>query len=156
LNKFEKFAPQRTQNKAGKMESRFLAGQYFFNPIQNLKSKITMKLLIVEDNAGMRRLIKSIVSYLADEVIECEDGAEALTAYTNFHPDWVLMDIKMPKMDGLTTTLTIKNYFPDANICIVTDYGDQKTINAAFEAGAKGYILKENLHSLRDILLANI
>jgi CheY-like chemotaxis protein len=114
-----------------------------------------MKLLIVEDNAGMRRLIKSVVFDLADEVVECEDGADALRAYTKFHPDWVLMDIKMPKMDGLTATLTIKNAFPEAKICIVTDYGDQKTVNAAFEAGAKGYILKENLYSIREILLAN-
>jgi CheY-like chemotaxis protein len=111
-----------------------------------------MKLLIVEDNAGMRRLIKSVVLDLADEVVECEDGADALKAYTKFHPDWVLMDIKMPKMDGLTATLDIKNSFPEANICIVTDYSDPKTVDAAYEAGAKGYIVKENLYSLREIL----
>ena len=114
-----------------------------------------MKLLIVEDNAGMRRLIKSVVFDLADDVVECEDGADALQAYADFLPDWVLMDIKMAQMDGLAATLTIKNAFPDAQICIVTDYGDQKTIHAAFEAGAKGYIIKENLYSLREILSAN-
>ncbi|HVE59851.1 MAG TPA: response regulator [Pyrinomonadaceae bacterium] len=112
-----------------------------------------MKLLIVEDNAGMRRLIRSVVVDIAETVVECEDGAAALQAYAEFHPDWVLMDIKMPKMDGLTATLTITNAFPDANICIVTDYGDKKTKVAAQEAGAKGYILKEDLYSLREILL---
>lgn len=114
---------------------------------------ISMKLLIVEDNAKMRRLIRSVVLDLTDEIVECEDGANAFEAYTNFYPDWVLMDIKMQNMDGLTATHNIMNSFPDANICIVTDYGDQKTIDAAFKAGAKDYILKENLYSVREILL---
>jgi CheY-like chemotaxis protein len=113
-----------------------------------------MKLLIVEDNPKMRRLIKSVVSDLADEVSECEDGEDALENYSKFHPDWVLMDIKMPNVDGLAATQNIINSFPNANICIVTDYGDKKTIDAAFEAGAKGYILKENLYLVREILLA--
>ena len=103
----------------------------------------------------MRRLIRSVLLDLTDDVAECEDGSDALQIYTDFHPDWVLMDIKMPKMDGLTATLNIKNAFPDANICIVTDYGDQKTKEAAHNAGAKGYVLKEDLYSLRQILLAD-
>jgi len=121
--------------------------------IQNLKSQIVMKLLIVEDNAGMRRLIKSVVAGIADEIIECEDGGEALEAYTDFLPDWVLMDIKMAKVDGLVATRNIITDFPDAKICIVTDYGDQIIIKAAYTAGAKGYILKEDLLSLPTILL---
>ena len=113
-----------------------------------------MKLLIVEDNAGMRRLIKSVVFDLFDEITECEDGAEALQAYAESLPDWVLMDIKMPKMDGLTAATAIKNAFPNANICIVTEYADKQTREAARIAGAEGYVLKEDLYSLRDILLA--
>lgn len=112
-----------------------------------------MKLLIVEDNAGMRRLIKSVVSDIADEVAECEDGSEALGAYTEFQPDWVLMDIKMPQTDGLAATQNIIDTFPEAKICIVTDYGDRTTIDAAYRAGAKAYVLKEDLYSLREILM---
>jgi CheY-like chemotaxis protein len=111
-----------------------------------------MKLLIVEDNAGMRRLIKSLVQDIADDVVECEDGAEALEAYTEFLPDWVLMDIKMAKVDGLTATQKIKSAFPDAHICIVTDYGDQKTRQAASAAGASAYVLKEELYQLRALI----
>ena len=108
-----------------------------------------MKLLIVEDNAKMRRLIKSLVQDLAEDILECSDGAEALQAYTNFLPDWVLMDIQMPGMDGLTASQLIKTAFPEANICIVTDYGDQQTREAARAAGACTYVVKEELHTLR-------
>lgn len=108
-----------------------------------------MKLLIVEDNPRMRRLIKSLVLDLAEDILECSDGAEALQAYTDFLPDWVLMDIQMPRMDGLTASLLIKTAFPEAKICIVTDYGDQKTREAALAAGACKYIVKEELHMLR-------
>jgi len=114
-----------------------------------------MKLLIVEDNAGMRRLIRSLVLDLADEVAECTDGAEALQAYTDLRPDWVLMDIRMANVSGLTATLDIKKAYPDAKICIVTDYGDRNTREAARKAGASGYILKEDLYLLRQILLEN-
>jgi CheY-like chemotaxis protein len=115
-----------------------------------------MKLLIVEDNAGMRRLIKSVVSGIADEVAECDDGAGALEAYTNFHPDWVLMDIQMPNVDGITATQNIKNSFPDANICVITDHSDQKTIDAAYKAGANDFVLKENLFSVSQILRSGL
>lgn len=111
-----------------------------------------MKLLIVEDNPRMRRLIRSLVQDLAEEILECSDGAEALQAYTDFLPDWVLMDIKMLGMDGLTASLLIKTAFPEANICIVTDYGDQKTREAARAAGACAYIVKEELHTLRSAI----
>ncbi len=51
-----------------------------------------MNLLIVEDNAKMRRMIKSIVADLADEIAECDDGGEALSLYSQYNPDFVLMD----------------------------------------------------------------
>ncbi len=57
------------------------------NPVGMTNDKF-MKLLIVEDNPQMRRLIKSVVSDISDEVAECGDGADALKAYTDFHPDW--------------------------------------------------------------------
>ena len=123
-----------------------------FNLQQMKRMRLVMKLLIVEDNPRMRRFIKSLVQDLAEDILECSDGAEALQSYTDFQPDWVLMDIKMPRMDGLTASLQIKAAFPEANICIVTDYGDQKTREAALAAGACRYVLKEELHTLRDAI----
>ncbi|MCM3871437.1 MAG: response regulator, partial [Pyrinomonadaceae bacterium] len=61
-----------------------------------------MKLLIVEDNEQMRRTIKSFMDDIAEAVFECADGADALAAYELRRPDWVLMDIEMKRMDGIS------------------------------------------------------
>lgn len=113
-----------------------------------------LRLMIVEDNPQMRRLIKSIVGDLAEAVCECSDGAEALAAYVQHLPDWVLMDIMMPRVDGLTASRQITAAYPQANICIVTDYGDAKTREAARQAGACGFVSKENLFDLRQTIQA--
>lgn len=114
-----------------------------------------MKLLIVDDNAEMRRLIISIVRDLTDEIAECADGADALAIYTEFQPDLVLMDLKMPQVDGITASLEIIGAFPDANICVVTDYADAKTKEAARLSGVSNYVVKENLFDIREIIERN-
>jgi len=111
-----------------------------------------LNLLIVEDNRAMRGLIKSIVADLAGDVSECGDGAEALSTYAGCRPDWVLMDIRMKGMDGISATRQLKAAFPDARIIIVTDYDDPKLREAARDAGACQYVTKENLLDLRRIL----
>jgi len=112
-----------------------------------------MRLLIVEDNAQMRRLIKTVVGDFAETVCECIDGADALDAYAHHLPDWVLMDIRMERMDGLAASRQIKTAYPQANICIVTDFSDAKTREAARIAGARSFVSKENLFDLRATLL---
>lgn len=111
-----------------------------------------MKLLIVEDNADMRRLITGLVRDLAETINECSDGTEALAAYIEYQPDWVLMDIKMAELDGIAATRQIVAAFPKAQIVIVTDYGDAKSRAAANAAGACAYVVKEDLFALRGIL----
>ena len=93
-----------------------------------------------------------MISDLAGEVTECGDGAEALSAYTSCRPDWVLMDIRMKEMDGISATRQIKASFPDAQIMIVTDYDNQNMREAARNAGACEYVTKENLLDVRRIL----
>ncbi len=111
-----------------------------------------MKLLIVEDSQQMRHEIKLFVNDLADEINECDDGAEALAAYAAQQPDWVLMDIKMKELDGLTATREIKAAHPQARIMILTGYDDADLRAAAQSAGACEYVTKENLHEVRRIL----
>lgn len=111
-----------------------------------------MILLIVDDNQQMRRLIRSVIGDLAESIAECCDGALALAAYTEQRPDWVLMDIRMHEMDGITATRGIKSSYPEAHVCIVTDYDDMELRQAAREAGAEGYVVKEDLLMLRQVL----
>jgi CheY-like chemotaxis protein len=112
-------------------------------------------LQIVEDNTKMRQLIKSLYSAYFNKIYECEDGSEALEIYRQNKPNWVLMDIVMKEMDGITATKQIMDIYPDAKIIIVTDYDDEELRQNAKSAGAYNYILKENLSELEKIFLSN-
>jgi CheY-like chemotaxis protein len=110
------------------------------------------RVLIVEDNPRMRRLIASVVAHVADAIDECADGTRALDAYSACPPDCVLMDIDLPGMDGLTATREIVDAFPSARVVIVTGYNGQRLRDAARAAGAAEYVLKDNLADLAGIL----
>ena len=111
-----------------------------------------MTVLIVEDNAGVRRLLRRAIAGVATETWDCCDGAGALEAYNRWRPDVVLMDIRMPVMDGLVATRQIRLAHPEARIVIVTDYDDDALRSAAQEAGACGYALKLNLLDLAPMI----
>lgn len=116
---------------------------------------IKMKLLIVEDNQQMRWMIRAVVADLAEAVSECSDGDEAVAAYAAqqlSRDDRVLMDLQMPRVGGLEATRRIRAAFPDAHIIIVTQHDDPHWRAAATQAGAVGYMLKENLLDLRRLL----
>jgi CheY-like chemotaxis protein len=108
--------------------------------------------LIVEDNASVRRLLRRAVQQIATEIWECGDGIEALTAYSEHLPDVVLLDVRMPIMDGLAATRQIRKADPRARIIIVTDCDDEETRTAASEAGAWGYALKQDLTTLEALI----
>lgn len=111
-----------------------------------------MNILIVEDNEPVRRMIRALIAPLAGEIYECGDGGEALELYIRFHPDWVLMDIDMPNIDGITATRRIIAEYPDAKILIVTNFDENDMRQAAQEAGASGFILKDDLLAVRSFL----
>ena len=113
---------------------------------------MAMKLLIVDDNATIRRIIKTIVRALTGEVYECENGETALAAYQTYKPDIVLMDIDLGEMDGITVTRHITTADPTAYVVIVTNFDESDLREAARKAGARGYVLKENLQELRRLL----
>lgn len=110
-------------------------------------------LLIVDDNNQVRRMIRSLVEDLDSDILECADGGEAISACHKRQPDWVLMDVNMKPIDGLTATRQIKSSFPETRIVIVTDHSDPKTRQAALAAGANGFFGKENLLRLRDLII---
>jgi len=100
----------------------------------------------------MRRLLGRMVKDLCGVVVECEDGADALAAYEMHRPDWVLMDIEMARMDGITATRDLMQSFPEAKIVIVSKHDDAQLRAAARSAGACGYVLKDNLITVRELL----
>ena len=109
-----------------------------------------MKILLVDDNAQMRKMIRE---YLPPQavILECSDGDEAVLLYSKFTPDWVLMDLKMTRMDGITATEEIHRKTPDAKIIIVTNYDDEQARHAAQRVGAQ-IIPKDNLIALKHLM----
>lgn len=88
----------------------------------------------------------------ASSIWECSDGADVQCAYAEHKPDIVLMDVRMQRMDGLAATRALRRSDPDAKIVIVTDYDDDDVRRAASEAGASGYVLKQNLTELAQLV----
>ena len=113
-----------------------------------------MKVLIVEDNPLMRRMIRRMVAGVADQISECADGETACSLYRELRPDWVLMDIELGQVNGIAATRRIKADDPDARVVIVTNYDDDHLRETAAVAGACGYVLKEDLAVLRQILIS--
>jgi CheY-like chemotaxis protein len=118
----------------------------------NSGKKTEMKVLIVDDNEQARWMIKHYLCDISEEFRECEDGADALKAYAEFLPDWVLMDWEMKQVNGLAATVQIIRNFPDAKILIITNYDEQSMRQAALEAGAKGFVTKDDLQILQSLL----
>jgi CheY-like chemotaxis protein len=111
-----------------------------------------MKLMIVDDNPEVRSLLRRLLGDLAEEVAECADGLEALAVYAAIQPDWVLMDIEMAPVDGLTATRQVCAAWPEAKVIMVTNHDHEALRRAALAAGARGYVVKDDLSKLRLLL----
>lgn len=121
-----------------------------FGPSRSLS--FSMRFLIVDDNPQVRAMIRDVLAGTESSFFECSDGDEAVAGYVAHKPDWVLMDIKMTRMDGITATRAIKGLHADARIIIVTNFEDHGVRSEALRAGAEAYVLKENVTELRRIV----
>jgi DNA-binding NarL/FixJ family response regulator len=110
-----------------------------------------MKVLIADDSAAMRQCIKQMLLH-ADETLECNNGREAVRISAVEQPDWVLLDIEMPELDGLSAAREIKANWPEARILFVTAHDERRFRAAAAQMGAKGYVLKEHLEEINQIV----
>ena len=108
--------------------------------------------MIVDDNRGMRILLRSMLEGKAEEIIECSDGQSAVEQYDRHIPDYVLMDIEMEGMDGFEATRKIIEKHPGAKIIIVTSHANYKFYEISKQAGATEFVSKENLFELEDII----
>jgi len=113
-------------------------------------------ILIADDNSDVRRMIRSLLEETDTEVAECADGGAAIAAYDEFSPDWLLMDINMQPVDGLTATRTILEKHPEARVIVISQYQDARTRETALAMGAYAFVGKEDLMSLRDLIRVDI
>jgi CheY-like chemotaxis protein len=111
-----------------------------------------MKLMIVDDNKEIRVFLRSSFKDLTEEIIECSDGQTAVELYDEHLPDYVLMDIEMEIMDGLTATKIIIAKHSEAKIIIVTSHTNSKFYKSSKLAGAIEFVSKDNLFELENII----
>jgi len=109
-----------------------------------------IRVMLVDDHSVVRRGISAYLEMLDDMVIvgEAGDGQEALEelarlAANSQLPDVILMDIIMPRMDGIAATAEIKRRYPDIEVVALTSFIEEDKVHAALSAGAAGYLLKD-------------
>jgi DNA-binding NarL/FixJ family response regulator len=105
----------------------------------------TIHLLIAEDHAITREGIVTIFNRATgiQVVAEAENGDQAVALFSQHQPDVALVDLRMPKLDGVGAIVQIRQGFPQANIIILTTYDTDEDIYRGLSAGARGYILKD-------------
>ena len=113
--------------------------------LRTVSDATRIRILLVDDHAVVRRGLRGFLELQDDmEVVgEGEDGTQAVALAQQHRPDVILMDLLMPKMDGLTAIATIKQANPEVEIVAVTSFIEEEKVTAALEAGASGYLLKD-------------
>lgn len=104
-----------------------------------------IKLLLVDDQSLYREGLRTILSTHPDLLIigEAGNGMEAIQMTSELHPQVILMDLRMPKMNGVEATRRIRGANPDSQIIVLTTFDDDEDVFDALRAGAVGYLLKD-------------
>jgi signal transduction histidine kinase len=104
-----------------------------------------IRVLVVDDNAGFRESLLSLLEAGNLQVVgEAGSGLEALGLVRSLAPDVVLMDVRMPTMDGIEATRRLKADFPDLGVVALSGHEDQEIVRGMLVAGASGYVLKDS------------
>jgi len=104
-----------------------------------------IRVLVVDDNAGFRESLLSLLEAGNLQVVgEAGSGVEALGLVRSLAPDVVLMDVRMPTMDGIEATRLLKADFPDLGVVALSGHEDQEIVRGMLVAGASGYVLKDS------------
>jgi DNA-binding NarL/FixJ family response regulator len=108
-----------------------------------------IRVLCADDHPLVRKGIVAILSNEADIelVAEANNGRAAVELFRKHQPDVVLMDLRMPEVDGIGAIKQIRSEFPEAKIIALTSYDGDQDIYRALEAGVRGYLLKEMVHT---------
>jgi DNA-binding NarL/FixJ family response regulator len=110
------------------------------------KTRIKTRIMLADDHqlvrAGFRALLKEMPA--VEVVAEAGDGREALDLFKKHLPDVVLIDISMPKLNGLEAIARMTREFPNAKVIVLSMYANQEYVVQAMQAGARGYLIKED------------
>ena len=111
-----------------------------------MKSKI--KILLADDHLVVRMGLAAIIGLESDLVLvgEASDGLEAVQLADKLKPDVVIMDLMMPRLNGVTATERILRKHPDAKIMVLTSFGNSEDLNHALKAGALGALVKDSAY----------
>lgn len=102
------------------------------------------KILLVDDEAHIRKFVSLILKQIGQPVIkEAVNGEDALAAYQADKPDLVLLDVNMPRMDGMETLRKLKQIDPDCVVIMLTSLANRESVERALELGAASYIRKD-------------
>jgi two-component system, NarL family, response regulator LiaR len=117
-----------------------------------------IRILVIDDESVVREGVVAILSLQSDlEVVgEAQDGLEAVTLARKTKPDVILLDMVMPKQDGLATIPKIKEILPESRILVLTSFAESDRVYQAIKSGALGYLLKDAtraqlLQAIRDV-----
>lgn len=104
-----------------------------------------IRILLVDDQKLIRQGMRTLLNLEddLDVVGEASNGLEAIAAVDQIRPDVVLMDVRMPQLDGVAATKEITERFPDVAIIILTTFDDDEYVFEGLKAGARGYMLKD-------------
>ena len=112
------------------------------------------RILVADDHPIVRHGLKTLLSAdpAWDVIAEAEDGVEAVEKAARLNPDLVILDVTMPRMNGLEACRRIRKSNPQCEVLIVTQHDSPQMMREALDAGARGYVVKSN--AARDLLAA--
>ena len=117
-----------------------------------MTKRAPLKLLIVDDHSALRRTVRQLFDGSSVTILEASSGEEAVKVFGAEHPDWVVMDMRMPGMGGLKATEALRKLDPAARVIVISQFTDSEYVEQARRVGALEFVNKEELALLPQII----